>query len=164
MRIRTGTTPTGQGHETAFKMIVAELLGEKASPHTVSLIGFVVEQGRARDLPAIIDQLVRLAAAERQRAVAEVRTAVPLNDEQRAKLRGLELEHVFFGGLTAQAFPGGRSPDVFLSEPERRRLGLVALACSAKASPREPGATAISRRRPVRTATTFSGPASAPLR
>ena len=64
-----------------------ELLGAKASPHTVNLISFVVEQGRARDLIPIIDSLVELAAAERQKAVAEVRTAVPLDEEQRARLQ-----------------------------------------------------------------------------
>lgn len=67
--------------------MIAELLGTKASPHTVNLIRFVVEQGRARELPAIIDALVALAAAERQKAVAEVRAAIPLDGEQRERLR-----------------------------------------------------------------------------
>ena len=55
--------------------MLRELLGTKASQHTVNLIGFVVEQGRARELTQIIDSLVELAAKERQKAVAEVRTA-----------------------------------------------------------------------------------------
>lgn len=67
--------------------MVRELLGEKASPHAVNLIAFLVQQGRARDLPAIIDSLVALAASERQKAVAEVRSAVPLNGEQQTKLK-----------------------------------------------------------------------------
>jgi len=67
--------------------MLRELLGTKASQHTVNLVGFVVEQGRARELTQIIDSLVELAAKERQKAVAEVRTAVPLDDDQRARLQ-----------------------------------------------------------------------------
>ena len=51
--------------------IVEELLGGKASGVTTSLVSFVVGAGRGRDLPAIIDQLVARAAAEKQLAVAD---------------------------------------------------------------------------------------------
>lgn len=66
--------------------MVAELLGDKVSPHTVNLIGFVVQAGRARDLAAIVDSLVEMAAKERRKAIAEVRSAVPLDADQRAQL------------------------------------------------------------------------------
>ena len=66
--------------------IVEELLGGKASPVTASLVSFVVGAGRARDLPAIIDQLVERAAAEKQLVVAEVRSAIPLTEDQEARL------------------------------------------------------------------------------
>jgi F-type H+-transporting ATPase subunit delta len=66
--------------------IVEDLLGQKASPLTVNLISFLVGAGRARELPEIVDRLVQRAAAERKRAVAEVRTALPLDDEQRSRL------------------------------------------------------------------------------
>ena len=67
--------------------IVEELLGGgKASGVTTSLVSFVVGAGRARDLPAIIDQLVSRAAAEKQLAVAEVRSAIPLTEDQEARL------------------------------------------------------------------------------
>jgi F-type H+-transporting ATPase subunit delta len=66
--------------------IVEDLLGPKASPLTVQLISFVVGAGRARELPEIIERLVQRAAAERQHEVAEVRTAVDLDDEQRRRL------------------------------------------------------------------------------
>src|SRR5437870_2028254 len=66
--------------------IVEDLLGQKASMLTVNLISFLVGTGRARELPEIVDRLVERAAAERQREVAEVRTAVPLDDEQRRRL------------------------------------------------------------------------------
>jgi F-type H+-transporting ATPase subunit delta len=66
--------------------IVEDLLGGKALPLTTSLVSFVVGAGRARDLPAIIDRLVERAAAERRHAVAEVRSAVELDADQRKRL------------------------------------------------------------------------------
>ena len=66
--------------------MVRELLGEKATPHAVNIISFLVQQGRARELPKIIDSLVQLAAEERRKAVAEVRSALPLDGDQREKL------------------------------------------------------------------------------
>lgn len=66
--------------------ILDELLAEKVSPQTRSLLGFVVEQGRGRQLPQILAELSRLAAEARQRVVAEVRTAVPLETAQRKEL------------------------------------------------------------------------------
>jgi F-type H+-transporting ATPase subunit delta len=68
------------------RRLLNDLLGQKANPHTVNLLGFVVEQGRARDLGAIVDELVRLAAERRQHVVAEVRTAISLSDQQRRRL------------------------------------------------------------------------------
>lgn len=66
--------------------IVAELLGERASPVTANLVSLVVGAGRARQLPAIIDALVKRAAAEHERVVAEVRSAIPLDDDQERRL------------------------------------------------------------------------------
>ncbi|MBA3302825.1 MAG: ATP synthase F1 subunit delta [Actinomycetota bacterium] len=66
--------------------IVEDLLGERAHPVTSNLVSFVVGAGRARDLPQIIDRLVARAAGERHRAVAEVRSAIPLDDATRARL------------------------------------------------------------------------------
>ena len=66
--------------------VLEELLADKVSPHTLSLLAFVVEQGRARQLPQILAQLADLAAEARQSVVAEVRSAVPLDDGQRAEM------------------------------------------------------------------------------
>ncbi|HUP68420.1 MAG TPA: ATP synthase F1 subunit delta [Acidimicrobiales bacterium] len=66
--------------------IVEQLLGDKASPVTTSLVSFVVGAGRGRDLPAIIDRLVEEAADQRDEVVAEVRSAVQLDDEQKTRL------------------------------------------------------------------------------
>jgi F-type H+-transporting ATPase subunit delta len=67
--------------------IVEDLLGGKASPTTVQLVSMIIGSGRARDLPAIVDRLVQRAAATRDTTVAEVRTAVPLSDDQQDRLR-----------------------------------------------------------------------------
>lgn len=61
--------------------IVSDLLGTRASSLSVNLISFVVGLGHARELPQIADALVARAAAERNRAVAEVRSATHLDDE-----------------------------------------------------------------------------------
>jgi F-type H+-transporting ATPase subunit delta len=66
--------------------IVEDLLSGRASPVTTALVSFVVGSGRSKDLPAIIDRLVERAAEERSQAVAEVRSAVPLDDDQRERL------------------------------------------------------------------------------
>jgi len=47
----------------------------------------VVGSGRGRDLPAIIDRLVARASQSKDLAVAEVRSAVALTDDQQARLR-----------------------------------------------------------------------------
>jgi F-type H+-transporting ATPase subunit delta len=66
--------------------IVNELLGGRAHPATVSAVTYVVQSGRTRQLPAIADAVVERAAAIRRRAVAEVRSAVPLDDDRRQRL------------------------------------------------------------------------------
>jgi F-type H+-transporting ATPase subunit delta len=58
----------------------------RAHPTTISLVSFIVSAGRARDLAQIADGLVRRAAEERSQVVAEVRSAVPLDDDRRRRL------------------------------------------------------------------------------
>jgi F-type H+-transporting ATPase subunit delta len=67
--------------------VVEELLGGKALRSSVALASFVVAAGRAGELSEIVDRFVELAAAEQRRAVAEVRSAVPLTQEQTDRLR-----------------------------------------------------------------------------
>jgi hypothetical protein len=52
--------------------IAEEVLGQKASHLSASLVSFVIGAGRARHMVAIADRLVERAAQERQREVAEV--------------------------------------------------------------------------------------------
>jgi F-type H+-transporting ATPase subunit delta len=68
------------------QQIVEDLLGGKASTTTVALVSMVVGTGRSRELPTIIRQLVEMSAAEANKEVAEVRSAVPLTDDQRKRL------------------------------------------------------------------------------
>ena len=67
--------------------IVEDLLGDKTTPTTVQLVSMVVGSGRARELPAIIDKLVQRASASKNLEVAEVRSAVPLTDDQQDRLK-----------------------------------------------------------------------------
>jgi F-type H+-transporting ATPase subunit delta len=67
--------------------VIEDLLGGKALQTSVALALFVVASGRAGELPEIVDRFVELASAERQRAVAEVRSAVPLTGEQIERMR-----------------------------------------------------------------------------
>jgi F-type H+-transporting ATPase subunit delta len=66
--------------------IVEELLGAKGSQLSAALLSFVVGAGRARDLIAIIDKTVERAAAEEQKEIAEVRSAIPLSEDQQSRL------------------------------------------------------------------------------
>jgi F-type H+-transporting ATPase subunit delta len=109
--------------------IVEDLLGQKASILTVNLISFLVGTGRARELPEIVDRLVQRAAAERQREVAEVRSAIMLDAEQQRRLtealekatgKQIELKVIqdpsVIGGLVA------RVGDTVIDGTVRRRL------------------------------------------
>jgi F-type H+-transporting ATPase subunit delta len=66
--------------------IVEDVLGDRADPTVVALVSFVVHAGRARELPEIVGRLVAKAAEARGREVAEVRSAMPLDDSQRERL------------------------------------------------------------------------------
>lgn len=61
------------------KAIVDDLLGGKSSPLSVNLVNFVVSTGRASELPAIADRVAARAAGARNKAIAEVRSAVALD-------------------------------------------------------------------------------------
>jgi F-type H+-transporting ATPase subunit delta len=84
-RLREALTDPGLPADRK-KSVINEILGSRAGRHTVNLLGFLVEQGRAKDLPRIADALARMAAGRNQQVVAEVRTAVPLDEQRRARL------------------------------------------------------------------------------
>jgi F-type H+-transporting ATPase subunit delta len=66
--------------------LLEDLLGDKVSPHSLGLITFIVIQERARQLPQILQELSALAAESKSSVIAEVRSAVPLEDGQRERL------------------------------------------------------------------------------
>ena len=66
--------------------IVEDLLGQRAHPLTMNLVAFIVGAGRARDLPGIIDRVVKRAAEERKHVVAEVTSAIPLDDTMQKRV------------------------------------------------------------------------------
>jgi F-type H+-transporting ATPase subunit delta len=131
-RLRNALTDIALPVERKRK-VLRDVLGKKANVHTVNLLAFVVEQGKARDLGAIVDELVRLAAERRQRVVAEVRTAIQLSGQQRKRLadalgkatgKQIELKVIVdpdsvIGGVVA------RVGDQVFDGSVRRRLDLV---------------------------------------
>jgi F-type H+-transporting ATPase subunit delta len=68
------------------QQVAEQLLGAKASNTTTQLVSLVVGSGQVRDLPAIVDSLVKRASSEKQQEVAEVRSAVALSDDQKTRL------------------------------------------------------------------------------
>ena len=68
------------------QQIVEDLLAGRANPVTVSLVSLVVANGRVRDLTSIVDKVVALAASRTNRQIAEVRSAIELTDDQKARL------------------------------------------------------------------------------
>lgn len=109
--------------------MLEELTVDKVSPQTLGLLSFVVEQGRARVLPEILARLSVLVAESRQAAIAEVRSAIPLDDEQQAQLaeglskatgRNIELKVIVdpsvIGGVVAKV------GDTVIDGTVRRRL------------------------------------------
>jgi len=94
--------------------MLRELLDAKASPHTVNLISFIVEQGRARELTHIIDSMVELAARERQRLEGALRDATG----KEITLKVI-VDPSVVGGLVA------RVGDLVFDASVRRRLELA---------------------------------------
>jgi F-type H+-transporting ATPase subunit delta len=68
------------------RQLIADTLRERANPLAVNLLGFLVEQGRAREIGRIVEALAEAIAATRERAVAQVRSAVPLGEARAKKL------------------------------------------------------------------------------
>ena len=68
------------------QQVIVDLLSGKAEDATVSLVSLVVANGRIRQLPAIVDELVAMSAREANKEVAEVRSAIALTDDQKSRL------------------------------------------------------------------------------
>lgn len=66
--------------------VVSDLLGSRASEVTSNFVSFIVSMGRANSIPAIADALAATAAAASNREVAEIRTAIELDDDTVSRL------------------------------------------------------------------------------
>ena len=66
--------------------VVDELTAGKALGLSSAVLGMLIGAGRVNDLGEIVDRFVELAAAEREREVAEVRSAIELDEDQIARL------------------------------------------------------------------------------
>lgn len=68
------------------RAVISDLLGERFTSLTVGLAEFLLGQNLASDLGSIATSLAEQAAASRSRQVAEVRSAVPLDEPTLARL------------------------------------------------------------------------------
>jgi F-type H+-transporting ATPase subunit delta len=109
--------------------VIEDLMGRTALPTSVGLVAMVVGADRAGDLPAVVDRFLELSAAERQREVAEVRSAVPLDDQVRERLaralseavgKEVEVKVVVDPGVLGGVF--ARIGDTVIDGTIRRRL------------------------------------------
>ncbi len=66
--------------------VVEELMGRGPLPTSVGLVSMVVGADRANTLPEIVDRYLELSAENRQHEVAEVRSAVVLDDTMQERL------------------------------------------------------------------------------
>jgi F-type H+-transporting ATPase subunit delta len=68
------------------QQIIEDLLDGKAGKTTIGLVSMLIATGRIRELAEIVDHLLSLTAAAGNRVVAEVRSAVELDDDQKQRL------------------------------------------------------------------------------
>jgi len=71
---------------SAKASIVADLLAGRSTEATRQVLGYAVGHLHGRRLDAVVDDLAEVAARQRQRIVAEVRVARPLDAEQERRL------------------------------------------------------------------------------
>lgn len=68
------------------KALVRDLLQTRSTPATVRLASYATQVGRPREYEDLLSFVVDRVASESNRRVAEVRSAVEIDDEQRARL------------------------------------------------------------------------------
>ncbi|MGA9597131.1 MAG: ATP synthase F1 subunit delta [Acidimicrobiia bacterium] len=66
--------------------IISDLLGERASAVTVSLVNMLVGVGKIKDFPAITKRMMELAAEAEGEVVADVTSAVDLDEATQERL------------------------------------------------------------------------------
>jgi F-type H+-transporting ATPase subunit delta len=112
--------------------IIDDLIGGRASDLTVEVVSMIVRLGHASDLPAIVDAFVAKVAASKAKAVAEIRSAIPLDKKTLDRLtaalskatgKKLEVKYIvdplLIGGVVA------RIGDTVIDGSVARRLAVL---------------------------------------
>ncbi len=80
---------TNPAVEVPTKLAIADdLLADRAEPHARTLLQHWIERDRARRLDRLVEATIAEAAARRGRVVADVTSAVTLDDEQQQRIAG----------------------------------------------------------------------------
>ena len=90
--LRHALTDPGTATESRLA-IIRELFGAQVTAPTLRIVSYAISAGRVRDLVGTFDWLVQLTAEERGRRVAQVRSAVDLDDAERERL-AVALRHL----------------------------------------------------------------------
>ncbi len=93
------------------KSSLFQIFGGKVSPITLHWINMVVDQGRQRRLPTIIEAFFTLAQDAREKITAEVITSVPLSEDQTNRLAQelskITRKRVFLKPMVDESILGG---------------------------------------------------------
>jgi F-type H+-transporting ATPase subunit delta len=93
------------------KSALFQIFGEKISTITLNWINLVIDQGRQRGLPGIIEAFFTLAQESRQKVTAEVITSIPLSEDliQRLEkeLSRASKKQVFLKPMVDESILGG---------------------------------------------------------
>jgi F-type H+-transporting ATPase subunit delta len=84
-RVRSALTNPGLPVENK-RALVADLLAGRVGRRTAALTDLLVELNEGHDLDTVAKEWAKAAAARRSRVVAEVRSAVELDEQRRARL------------------------------------------------------------------------------
>jgi len=68
------------------KSALFQIFGAKVSPITLHWVNMVVDQGRQRRLPVIIEAFLKLTEDAREKVTAEVITSIPLSEDLAKRL------------------------------------------------------------------------------
>jgi F-type H+-transporting ATPase subunit delta len=66
--------------------LIGSLLSDRAAPQTIEVLSYAMAHLRGRRVDTVMDELIDLAGEQRNRSVAEVRVARPLDDDQATRL------------------------------------------------------------------------------
>lgn len=93
------------------KSALSQIFDEKISPITLHWMNMVVDQGRQRRLPAIIEAFLTLTEEAREKVTAEVITSIPLSEDLAQRLERelskITKKRVFLKPLVDDSILGG---------------------------------------------------------